>query len=380
MKGVLPGGRAARIIHPPVHAEPLVINSTPLVPSGPAGVDQERHDVKTTSQVADGSVWSRGSDTGLARTQEVQVKKMERSMEYFRGAKDSHNSWSTYLRFFNRDADSRGLNNVSKAHVLCRKLRDDAETAIEDLTSVEIKDYDVLVQALNTYFNPQPRREMHREALMGRKQGSGETHADFAAAIRKLALNAFPEEGEAVRMKRNRVALDVFLRGLGNGLLKVYVREKRPTKLADAITWAEQWMTLTGTEGTEVVAAVSADVRIAQPGAAPRTSVGPSATEKKDRQRSNRADRRAKATRSQESVYDMVKQLLEMERTRNRGRYTPKPTSDIIWWHCNKQGHVKRDCDKLKRFVASEGQILTTTECACPCAHEWLVKDVPLNQ
>ena len=51
MKGVLPGGRAARTIHPPVHAEPLVINSTPLVPSGPAGVDQERHDVKTTSQV-----------------------------------------------------------------------------------------------------------------------------------------------------------------------------------------------------------------------------------------------------------------------------------------------------------------------------------------
>ena len=78
---------------------------------------------------------------------------------------------------FNRHANNWHLSSRNKAKVLLRKLRDDAEAAIENLTDDEILEFDTLVKALNNYFNPDQRCEVYENALHDLKQGPGESRS-----------------------------------------------------------------------------------------------------------------------------------------------------------------------------------------------------------
>ena len=288
---------------------------------------------------------------------------MERSLECFTGR-----NWTANLRVFNRQASTRRFNRARKAQVLFRKLRGDAEAAIEHLTDIESEDFDVLVGALNKYYNPTIRRDMQQEILSDRKIGPGESHGDYAAALRKLAEEAYPEETSEARVERNRAQLKAFLRGFGHGPMRVYVIDKKPTSLAEAVTWAEQWMSLTEPEPVGLVAAVASDPTTGPPVQKKDSVSTTPVTDEKARNSRNWQRRGVK--REGPSLYEMVKQI--MEKDQGFGKFTPKPASTMVCWKCNKQGHLKRDCDQLKRFVAAEGQILTSCECACTCPHEWL--------
>jgi len=277
------------------------------------------------------------------------------------------------LRVFNRQASTRKLTRASKAQVLIRKLRGDAEAAIEHLSDGETEDYDVLVDALNRYYNPTIRRDLQQEILNDRKIGPGESHADYATALRKLAEDAYPGETSEARVERNSAQLKAFQRGLGHGPMRVYVIEKKSKSLAEAVTWAEQWMSLTAPESVATIASVANDTRTIPP--VSRKDSGSTPLVSEDKPRTGRHWQK-RVKRDGPSLYEMVKQL--MEKDQGFGKYVPKPTSDLVCWKCNKQGHLKRDCDEVKRYVAVEGQILTATECACTCPHEW-VSSVALN-
>ena len=74
-----------------------------------------------------------------------------------------------------------------------------------------------------------------------------------------MAEEAYPEGTSEARVERNRSQLKAFLRGFGHGPMRVYVIDKKPTSLAEAVTWAEQWMSLTEPEPVGLVAAVASD-------------------------------------------------------------------------------------------------------------------------
>ena len=201
-----------------------------------------------------------------------------------------------------------------------------------------------------------------------RRQGEGESVSDYAAAMRKLAMGAHPEEGDAARVLRNAAALKASTRGLNDVHLKVYVMDKKPDKLSTAITWAEQWIDLTqGNQQTNqiVAAAVSGDKK---------TSVTPGVDS------GNRVQRNQRKSQSQvkkkETLYHMVKSLWDRSAAPNqqsgKATYLPRAGKNIVCWNCHKLGHIQRDCDKEERIVASEGQIVACTQCACSCEHEWL--------
>ena len=167
-------------------------------------------------------------------SQEMQIRDMEKVLECFSGDKGAKRSWPAYLQLFNRHAESRGMDDRSKAKVLVRKLRDNAETDVEDLTSEQLLQFDTLVAALSAYFNPEQRRDVCLDALNERHQGAGESPADFAEAVRRLAMDAYPGEGESVRRERNAAALTAFKRGLPSGMLKVYVLDETWLSLTKA--------------------------------------------------------------------------------------------------------------------------------------------------
>ena len=74
---------------------------------------------------------------------------------------------------------------------------------------------------------------MQQEISNDRKIGPGESHGDYAAALRKLPEEAYPEETSEARVARNRAQLKAFLLGFGHGPMRVYVIDKKPTSLAE---------------------------------------------------------------------------------------------------------------------------------------------------
>ena len=193
------------------------------------------------SSVAPGS--GSGLDVASLAYQSSQMKEMERGIGDFVGAKDIRYTWAAYLRKFSRQALSRNLTKESKACVLARKLGGDAETALEDLSVSEMGDFDKLVEALNAYFAPLQNRTINRDALNNRKQGAGESPADFSRAVRLLAEGAFPGDDVASKERRQEESLRVFLNGIDDGMQRVYLYDREFTKLNDAVLAAERWLT-----------------------------------------------------------------------------------------------------------------------------------------
>ena len=299
-----------------------------------------------------GGAKSYRTDKNDERVQEMQMRDMEKVLECFSGDKGASRSWPAYLQLFNRHAESRAMTDTSKAKVLVRKLRNNAETAIEDLTREQLTQFDVVVTALSAYFNPEQKRDVCLDALNDRQMGAGEAPGDFAEAVRRLAMDAYPGEGEAVRKERNAAALTAFKRGLPGGMMKVYVLDKKPAKLLEASTLAETWLSLTkGDESGELAAVTTGDVcaqqtsyggyrRPVSRGDSCGSSTAPAAT-------TPVTPSQAVGEQNSAEFVQLMKSLMEAF-PGGVGRFA-EPAREGVCWYCQKPGHYKRNCELYRR-------------------------------
>jgi hypothetical protein len=110
-----------------------------------------------------------------------------------------------------------------------------------------------LVGAFNKAYVPKEWARTYRGALSNRKQREGESLLKYAAALRDLALTAYPSTVEDNTDKiREERCLDQFLRGIRDSLLAVFVSNSNPDTMEDAISAAEGYSAILAKDETDL--------------------------------------------------------------------------------------------------------------------------------
>ena len=108
-----------------------------------------------------------------------------------------------------------------------------AQTAYGRLPDSSKTDYTTLKKALTERFEPESKREVYLSEFSIRKKKAGEGWAEYADELRVLADRAFPDLEDKAR---ERLALNQYLNQLDNPQVAFNVRQKRPSKLVDAVS------------------------------------------------------------------------------------------------------------------------------------------------
>ena len=122
------------------------------------------------------------------------------------GSSTKQRTWDQYLVKFTKLVNENHIHEDDRAGILFQKLEGAAEDAVGDLTSEEQNDLAKLVNCLNKTFERPQDSEDASVLLEQRRQMTGETIANFCAAISELARKAYPiDRVERKRALRRRL-------------------------------------------------------------------------------------------------------------------------------------------------------------------------------
>ena len=180
-------------------------------------------------------------------------KHEETAIGLFSGGTEARRIWPGFHANFVHLAKSYHWDYNVKGTLLSRKCRDHALQVIKSLPEQLRMDYDSLVRAFNKAYVPKEWARTYRGALSSRKQKEGESLIKYAAALRELALTAFPcTEDENTDQVREERCLDQFLRGMRDSLLSVFVNNAKPDTMEAAISAAEGFSAILAKDETDL--------------------------------------------------------------------------------------------------------------------------------
>ena len=169
-------------------------------------------------------------------------KHEEAAIGLLKGGEEARTKWPDFYANFEHLATSYGWGYEMKGALLNRRSRDHALQVINSLTEEKRMDYEHLVKAFNNAYIPSEWARAYRGTFNSRKQAVGETFLKYAAALRKLAVIAFPSTDPAHSDKvREQRCLDVFLNGIKDPHIAVFVTNKKPDTMEDAVSAAEMY-------------------------------------------------------------------------------------------------------------------------------------------
>ncbi len=148
---------------------------------------------------------------------------------------DGKSSWEDYLVQFEMIAEINNWDNRTKALELATSLRAQAMGVLTDLEPVQRENYDSLVAALASRFEPSNTAEIFRAKLKGKVRGKLEPLTELAHNIRHLTRKAYPSVGVHVR---EHLALESFIEALNDGELEWFVFQSKPKTIDQAVETA----------------------------------------------------------------------------------------------------------------------------------------------
>jgi hypothetical protein len=172
----------------------------------------------------------------------VVPKHEESAAGLFHGGEEARTKWPGYYANFEHVATSYGWGYDMKGALLNRTSRDHALQVIKSIPEDDRMDYGHLVAAFNKAYIPSEWARAYRGTMNNRKQKEGETFLKYAAALRKLAVIAYPstEPANSDNVREER-CLDVFLNGIKDPHIAIFVTNKKPKTMEDAVSAAEAY-------------------------------------------------------------------------------------------------------------------------------------------
>lgn len=169
--------------------------------------------------------------------------------------------------------------------------------------------------------------------FMSRDQGPLESVKDFAAALRKLFKQAYPEEALT-----SSVLLQRFLTGLRPLISRQLLLRKKLTELDEAIDGAVEVEYALGFDGGRI--RENKDVNLVQP-----LPTQPSSSEDKLSQLQSALDAMMKRMEALETTIVSTQQGNQSEGVRRRGGPADQPRRrPTICFLCRQEGHIRRNC------------------------------------
>jgi hypothetical protein len=311
-------------------------------------------------------------------------KHEETAIGLFHGGEEARNKWPSFYANFEHLATSYGWGYELKGALLNRRSRDHALQVIGTLSKTKKMDYDQLVKVFNNAYIPSEWARAYRGSMNGRKQGPEETFLQYAAALRKLAIIAYPctDPTHTDDMREQR-CLDVYLNGIKDPHIAVFVTNKKPSTMEDAVSAAEAYTAVWARnddlpihpdqiQAVDTTAAAMVKPPTSNPKQQGAKPIGPRFNPKKFegvKKASNGSGKEKRWDNPQSETYKMLKCLLEEMRKANppRGDHTQRsqtfqnrdqkgqikkpvyPNTDKEdlrprCYRCQKPGHIKRDC------------------------------------
>ena len=131
-----------------------------------------------------------------------------------------------YLSQFEILADLNCWNYETKSFYLAGSLKGDARTLLTELSSLQRRDYDSLVQILTLRFGSLNRAEIYKA-----KKRRDESISELAQSIKKLTRQAYPNAPASVT---STLARDHFIDALPDSDVRLRIRETQAKDIAEA--------------------------------------------------------------------------------------------------------------------------------------------------
>ena len=148
---------------------------------------------------------------------------------------DGKSSCRDYLVQFDIISELNGWDNTTQAMELATSLSGMACSVLSDIDPGDHRDYDRLVSALLTRFEPENQSEVFRSQLKGYTRKHSEPLTELCQTIKKLIRKAYPN---APSETRDQFATDVFVDALNEGEMEWFVRQGKPSSLDKALQLA----------------------------------------------------------------------------------------------------------------------------------------------
>ena len=142
---------------------------------------------------------------------------------------------SEYLTQFNIVAEINGWSYQIKALYLASSLTGSARSLLSELSEVQKRDFNSLVEILRTRYGTKNKAEIFRSQLKSLTRQKGQSITDLVQQIRKLTRQAYPDANTDLK---EILALDTFIDSIDDSDIRLRLRECCPKSIAEAETIA----------------------------------------------------------------------------------------------------------------------------------------------
>ncbi|CAG2249051.1 unnamed protein product [Mytilus edulis] len=226
---------------------------------------------------------------------------------------DGTGSWQDFLVQFELISTVNKWDNGMKAYELATSLRGVAQGIVTDIEPAKRLNYDYLVSALTSRFEPANQVNMYKVQMNSIYRKPSQTLPEMAQEIRRVTRQAYPTAPNEIR---DQLAKDCFVRAINDPKIQLSIFQREPKTIDDCVRFGLEYEAFTV-----------------------------------DQKRLNNAKpaTRMLSENDDSAEYDVVTRLAkiseQMEKLTNK---EGQNFSRMTCFYCGNKGHIKKECRKFE--------------------------------
>lgn len=224
---------------------------------------------------------------------------------------DGTTSWQDFLVQFQMISVVNNWDNAMKAYELATSLRGVAQGVVTDIEPAKRLDYDSLVKALTSRFEPENQANMYKSQLNSIYRKTGQTLPELGQEVRRVTRLAYPTAPIEIR---DQLAKDCFIRAINDQKIQLSIFQRDPKTIDDCIRF-----------GLDYEAFVMEQKRF--------------------------APKQGLRMQCELSDSELGSRLAMMSQQLNDLSTNKTKKKDMECYYCGVKGHLKKECYKLTRDI-----------------------------
>lgn len=151
---------------------------------------------------------------------------------------DGSNSWQDFLVQFEMVSTVNRWDEYTKAYELATSLRGVAQGVVTEIEPAKRFDYDYLVLALTSRFEPVNQQNMYKAQMNSLYRKPGQALPEMAQEIRRITRLAYPSAPIDIR---NQLAKDCFIRAINDSKLQLSIFQREPKSIDDCVRFGVEY-------------------------------------------------------------------------------------------------------------------------------------------